>query len=355
MMKGLVLSGGKGTRLRPITHTRAKQLLPVANKPILFYGLEAMATAGITDVGIVVGDTREEIREAVADGSAFGIKVTYIVQDEPLGLAHAIKVAQPYLGDDPFVMYLGDNLIRDGIGSLVGEFRGDTEHCHILLARVKNPQEFGVAELEGGRVVRLVEKPREPKSDLALVGVYMFNRDIHEAIKHIRPSWRNELEITDAIQRLVDQGHEVRSKIITGWWKDTGKLEDILEANRVILSGLDGKIETDLDPSTRVEGQVSIGPGTTVSASVLRGPLVIGEGCRIEGSYIGPFTSVHSGVEIRNSEVEHSIILENSSIVDIRARIESSLVGKDSEVRAAPGPPKVMRLMVGDYSQIEVL
>jgi glucose-1-phosphate thymidylyltransferase len=252
VMKGLILSGGKGTRLRPITHTRAKQLLPVANRPILFYGLEAMAEAGIQEVGIVVGDTRQEIEDAVGDGSAFGLEVTYIFQEEPLGLAHAILVAQAYLGEEPFVMYLGDNLIRDGIRPLVEEFRRDTEHCHILLAKVKNPEEFGVAELQGGRV----------KRDLALVGVYMFNRDIHQAIKHIKPSWRNELEITDAIQYLVDHGFEVRSQIINGWWKDTGKLEDILEANRVILSGLDGQLEAELDPDTRVEGQVKVGRGT---------------------------------------------------------------------------------------------
>ncbi|MCK4546091.1 MAG: glucose-1-phosphate thymidylyltransferase [Candidatus Eisenbacteria sp.] len=353
-MKGLILSGGKGTRLRPITHTRAKQLLPVANKPILFYGLEAMAKAGITDVGIVVGDTREEIQAAVGDGSAFGVKVTYVHQKEPLGLAHAIKVSRPYLEEDPFVMYLGDNLIRDGIRTYVDEFRSDTGHCHILLAKVQTPQEFGVAELEDGRVTRLVEKPMEPKSDLALVGVYMFNNDIHDAIDHIKPSARNELEITDAIQYLVDQGDEVRSKIINGWWKDTGKLEDILEANRVILSGLKGKIEAEIGEDTRVEGPVSIGKGTRVWNSVLRGPLIIGGDCRIEEAFIGPFTSIHNGAEIRNSEIQHSIILENSSIVDIGSRIESSLVGKNSEIRTASGPPKSMRFMIGDYSRIEV-
>ncbi len=353
-MKGLILSGGKGTRLRPITHTRAKQLLPVANKPILYYGLEAMAEAGITDVGIVVGETHEEIREAVGDGSRFGLCVTYVHQEEPLGLAHAIKVAQSFLGEDPFVMYLGDNLIRDGIRPLVDEFRADTEHCHILLAKVKNPQEFGVAELEGGRVKRLVEKPKEPKSDLALVGVYMFNRDIHDAIEHIRPSKRNELEITDAIQYLVEQGREVRSKIISGWWKDTGKLEDILEANRVILSGLTGAVEVELDPSVRVEGEVSVGEGTRIANTLLRGPLVIGRDCVIENSYVGPFTSIHSGVVIRNSEIEHSIILENSSILDIGTRIESSLVGRNSEVKMTPGLPKTTRFMVGDYSRIEI-
>jgi glucose-1-phosphate thymidylyltransferase len=354
MMKGLILSGGKGTRLRPITHTRAKQLLPVANKPILFYGLEAMAEAGIDDVGIVVGDTREEIRSAVGDGSAFGVRVTYVHQEEPLGLAHAIKVAQPYLGQDPFVMYLGDNLIRDGIRPYVDEFRSDTQHCHILLAKVSNPQEFGVAELEEGRVKQLVEKPAEPKSDLALVGVYMFNAEIHEAIEHIKPSRRNELEITDAIQDLVDTGKEVKSKIVNGWWKDTGKLEDILEANRVILGGLRGEVNVDLSADTRVEGEVSIGKGTRVWNSVLRGPLVIGDECRIENAFVGPFTAIHNHVEFRNSEVQHSIILENSSIVDIGSRIESSLIGENSEVRTTSGHPKSMRFMIGDYSQIEV-
>ena len=352
----MILSGGRGTRLRPITHTSAKQLVPVANRPILFYGIEAIRDAGITDVGIVVGDTREEIKAAVGDGSRFGIKVTYIHQADPLGLAHAVKVSEPFLGKDSFVMFLGDNLIKDGITPLVDEFRRDSPNCQILLAEVRNPQEFGVAELSGDRVVRLEEKPKNPRSNLALVGVYMFDSTIFEAVNAIRPSRRNELEITDAIQYLIDHKFDVRSHVITGWWKDTGKLEDMLEANRIILSGMTRKIEGTVSPDTRIEGPVEIGVGSNVSGSVLRGPIVIGKNCTIRGAYIGPFTSIADDVEVVDSEVEHSIILENSKIQGLRRRIESSLIGRDVTVHRNPERvPAAYRLMVGDHSQIEVM
>jgi glucose-1-phosphate thymidylyltransferase len=348
------LSGGKGTRLRPITFTSAKQLVPVANKPILFYGLEAIRDAGITDIGIVVGDTHEEIRAAVRDGSQFGVHVTYIQQEAPLGLAHAVKVSRDFLGDDSFVMFLGDNLIKDGITPLVDEFRRERPNCQILLAKVKNPQEFGVAELDGHRVARLEEKPAQPRSDLALVGVYMFDRTVWEAVEAIRPSRRGELEITDAIQYLIDTKRDVRSHVITGWWKDTGKLEDMLEANRIVLSGLAGDIRGEVDEKSRIEGEVVIGEGTRILASTLRGPLIIGRNCVIEDAFVGPFTSIHDRVEIRASEVEHSILLEESKVLGLQHRMESSLLGRSVEITRGDHRPATYRFLVGDQAKIEV-
>lgn len=349
-----MLSGGKGTRLRPITHTSAKQLVPIANKPILFYGLEAIRAAGIVDVGIIVGDTAPEIEEAVGDGSAFGIKVTYIHQDAPRGLAHAVMIAEEFMGKEPFVMYLGDNLIMGGITDFVDEFQRNRPNAQILLARVPNPSDFGVAELGEGRVVRLEEKPREPKSDLALVGVYMFDAGVFEATRRIEPSWRNELEITDAIQYLIDDGQTVRAHEVTGWWKDTGKLEDILEANRMILEAVQGRIDGDVDASSRIDGNVVVEEGAEVRGSVLRGPLVIGRNTKVQKSYIGPFTSVYHDVVIQNSELEHSIILENSRIINLGHRMERSLVGKNVEIVQSGEMPKAYRFMVGDASRIEV-
>lgn len=329
--------------------------MPVANKPILFYGIEAIRDSGITDIGIVVGDTREEIKAAVGDGSAFGVQVTYIHQQDPLGLAHAVKVSEPFLKDDSFVMFLGDNLIKDGITGLVDEFRREKPNSQILLAEVKNPEEFGVAELVGDKIVRLEEKPKKPRSNLALVGVYMFDAHIFEAVHAIKPSRRNELEITDAIQYLIDKKYDVRSHVITGWWKDTGKLEDMLEANRIILSGLHQKIEGDVSEDTRVEGEVVIGAGTTVVGSTLRGPIVIGQNCVIKSAFVGPFTSIADQCRIIDSEVEHSIILEGSSITGLRRRMESSLIGRNVTVTRQPDrQPQAYRLMVGDSSQIEV-
>ena len=353
-IKALVLSGGKGTRLRPITHTSAKQLVPIANKPILFYGLEAIREAGIIDVGIVVGDTHREIEEAVGDGSVFGLRVSYIRQEAPLGLAHAVKVSDEYVGKEPFVMYLGDNLIMGGITDFVAEFQKNKPTAQILLARVDNPSEFGVAELEGGRVVRLEEKPKEPRSNLALVGVYMFDAEILEAVNSIEPSWRDELEITDAIQHLIDAGKDVRAHEVTGWWKDTGKLEDILEANRMLLEDVERRIEGSVDGSSRVDGSVVVEAGAVIEGSVLRGPLVIGRGTRIVKSYIGPYTSVSHGVTIQNAEIEHSIVLENSRISNLGQRMERSLIGKDVEIAKSATMPKAYRFMVGDASRIEV-
>ena len=354
-MKGLILSGGEGTRLRPITHTQAKQLVPVANKPILFYGLESMCQAGIKDIGLVVGSTRREIEAAVGNGHRFGLKVTYIEQESPLGLAHAVKISEPFLKKSPFVMYLGDNIIKDGINSLVKEFKFRKPNAMILLAHVKEPQRFGVAELKEEKVVKLIEKPKKPKSDLALVGVYMFDHNIFKAVKAIRPSWRNELEITDAIQYLIDKKYKVHSHIINGWWKDTGRLEDILEANRIVLDSLESKIYGKVDSKSNLIGKVRIEKGAEVIKSTIRGPAVIGRKTKIINSYIGPYSSISYNVTVNNSEIEHSIILEKSTIDNLNHRLEDSLIGKNVYIGTSPLKPKAYRLMVGDNSQVGVL
>ncbi len=353
-MKALVLSGGRGTRLRPITYTSAKQLVPVANRPILFYVLDSIAAAGIRDVGIVVGDTHMDIRSAVGDGRHWGFRVTYIQQEAPLGLAHAVKISEPYLGREPFVTVLGDNLLRDGIAPFVEEYQRIRPNTQILLAKVKDPQRFGVAELKGGRVVSLVEKPTVPKSDYALVGVYLFDHTIFEAVRHISPSWRGELEITDAIQYQIDRGYAVLPHIVTGWWKDTGRLEDILEVNRLILDTLETRIEGHLDPESVVEGKVVIERGAEIVRSIIRGPAIIGKGCRIVNASIGPFTSIGADTEIVQSEVVHSVILEQVKIVDIGARVEDSLIGKNVHIARSPHRPGALRLMLGNNSQVGI-
>lgn len=353
-MKALILSGGEGTRLRPITHTSAKQLIPVANKPILFYAIGAVVDAGISDIGMIVGDTREEVKTAVGDGSEWKAKITYIEQEAPLGLAHAVKIAKDFLGDEPFVMFLGDNLIKDGITSLVKEFKRNKPNAQILLARVQDPQRFGVAVLQNGKVVKLIEKPKEPPSDLALVGVYMFDSHIFEAVDNIKPSWRNELEITDAIQYLIDQNYDVKPHIIDGWWKDTGKLEDLLEANRILLEDVSRRDEGFVDSQSKIIGNVIIEKGAEIINSTVRGPAIIGEKSKVINSYIGPFTSVYFETTIMNSEIEHSIILEKSSICDV-LRLEDSLVGKNVEVAKSPLKPRAYRLMIGDNSKVGLI
>src|SRR3954447_21671969 len=314
-MKGLILSGGKGTRLRPLTHTSAKQLVPVANKPVLFYGLEAMAEAGIEEVGIIVApETGNETREAAGDGSRFGLRIEYIEQDAPLGLAHAVLTAEEFLGDSPFVMYLGDNLLRNGIVALVDEFREAQPDALILLTPVSDPQNYGVAELDGdNRVARLVEKPEEPKTDLALVGVYMFTSAIFDAARSIEPSWRNELEITDAIQTLVDRGLRVDPHVVHGWWKDTGQVQDMLEANHLILDDLEERVDGELVDS-RVEGRVVIEPGARLERTTVRGPAMIGARTQLSDAYVGPYTAIGEDVTISHAEVEYSIVLSGSAI-----------------------------------------
>ena len=353
-MKGLILSGGKGTRLRPLTYTSAKQLVPVANKPVLFYGLEALAAAGIREIGMVVGDTKDEIKAAVGDGSKWNVKVTYIEQDAPRGLAHAVLISEAFMGRDPFVMYLGDNLLNRGINEFVDEFVREAPAAQILLTKVPDPQMFGVAELEDGRVVRLVEKPKEPKSDLALVGVYMFSSAVFDAVKRIKPSFRNELEITDAIQDLIDRGLPVRPHLVQGWWKDTGKLEDMLEANRLILDTIDRRIDGAVDADSRIEGKVIVEAGAVVERSVIRGPVIIGSGARILHAYVGPFTSIGGGAEIRESEIEHSIVLEGSVISNLANRVEDSLIGRNVRIYRMPVKPAAYRFMLGDNSEVGI-
>jgi glucose-1-phosphate thymidylyltransferase len=354
-LKGLILSGGKGTRLRPITHTSAKQLVPVANKPVLFYGIEAMAQAGIDDVGIIIApETGDEIRAAAGDGTRFGVKLTYIVQEAPLGLAHAVLTAQPFLGDSPFVMYLGDNLLQGGIEDLVAAFRANKPDSLILLTPVPDPEHFGVAELRDGAVVQLVEKPAEPRTDLALVGVYMFTPAVHAAARAIKPSGRGELEITDAIQHLVDEGLRVEPHIVRGWWKDTGRLEDMLAANRLVLDTIEGRVEGELVES-QVDGRVVVEGGARLERSTVRGPAIIGTGARLTDCYIGPYTAIGEGCEIQNAEVEHSILLARSSVRGLAGRMESSLLGRNVKVGRDHRQPRAYRFLVGDNSEIGIL
>jgi glucose-1-phosphate thymidylyltransferase len=356
-LKGLILSGGAGTRLRPITHTSAKQLVPVANKPVLFYGIEALVEAGVSEIGIIIApETGDEIRETAGDGSAFGTKITYILQDEPAGLAHAVLTAEEFIGGSHFVMYLGDNLLRDGLRGLVSTFREADPDALILLTPVDDPQSYGVAELDGdGGIVRLIEKPKDPPSNLALVGVYLFGPAIFDAARALEPSWRGELEITEAIQGLIDDGHRVQSEIVTGWWKDTGQLADMLEANRLVLEEIETQLDGEIDERSRVEGRVVLSEGARVSGSVVRGPAVIGPGACIEDSFIGPYTSIGADVHVRRSEVEHSILLAGSVVEDLGTRMEASLLGRNVKLTRSDGMPKTFRLLVGDNSEIELI
>ena len=353
-MKGLILSGGNGTRLRPLTFTRSKQLVPVANKPILFYGIETLAAAGIRDIGLVVGETHDEIEQAVGSGSRWNVSVTYIRQDAPLGLAHAVLISESFIGNEPFVMYLGDNLLAKGIVPLVEQFKATKPAAQILLTRVSDPEQYGVAETEGDKVVRLVEKPKNPVSNLALVGVYMFGPQVFESVKRIKPSSRNELEITDAIQDLIDRDLVIMSKIVNGWWKDTGRLEDLLEANRLILDTLDTHIDGTVDDASRIEGKVIIESGAIVDHSVVRGPVIIGHNAQIRDAYIGPFTAIMSDVEINGSEIEHSIVMEGSRITGLTDRITDSLIGSHVKVDRLPTKPAALRFMLGDRSEVSI-
>jgi glucose-1-phosphate thymidylyltransferase len=360
-MKGLILSGGAGTRLRPITHTSAKQLVPIANKPILFYGIEDMVAAGIDEIGIVVGETAAEIVAAVGDGSRFGARVTYLPQDAPLGLAHCVLIARDFLGDDDFVMYLGDNMLQQGLDEFVGEFEsarangGDrSPSAQILLAHVEDPTQFGVAAVdESGEVLHLVEKPKDPPSDLALVGVYLFDPTIHEAVASIEPSARGELEITDAIQWLLEHGHRVRHEVLRGWWIDTGKKDPLLDCNRLVLGTIEARNDGKVDEGSTIEGEVVIEAGGEVVGSRIRGPAIIGERTRVVNSYIGPFTSVAADCEVVDSELDHSVVLAGSQIVGID-KLTDSLIGRSVEVVRSDRRPRALRLMLGDHSKVEL-
>jgi len=358
-MKALILAGGEGTRLRPITHTSAKQLVPVANKPILFYGIEAMVAAGITEIGVITGSTGPEVRQALGDGSAFGATITYIPQDAPLGLAHCVLIAQGFLGDDDFVMYLGDNLLEQDLGAFVRAFETartslEPPAAQILLKRVPDPQRFGIATLDGdGNVVALVEKPAEPPSDLALVGVYLFDREIHDAVRAIEPSARGELEITDAIQWLITNGRRVRTELLTGWWIDTGKLTPLLEANRLLLERIEPRVDGSVDDLSSLDGRVVVEAGAEIVNSTLRGPVTIGAGTRIVDSFIGPFSAVGDGCEVLGSEVEHSVIMSGSRVAHI-PRLEDSLIGRDAVIERTGRRPRALRLMIGDHCQVDV-
>jgi glucose-1-phosphate thymidylyltransferase len=357
-MKGLILSGGKGTRMRPITHTAAKQLLPVANKPILFYAIEAIKSAGIEDIGIIISpETGEDVKTTVGDGSRWDLKITYIVQDLPLGLAHAVKTARPFLKDDTFVMYLGDNLIKDGVAPLVDRFNKAKVDAFLLLKEVANPSSFGVAQLApDGRIICLEEKPAKPKSNLALVGVYLFNNKIHKAIDEIKPSRRGELEITDAIQRLIDTDFHVGSYVLTSWWLDTGKKDDMLEANRVVLDEMsDVSMLGELRDGSRISGRVHVGKGSILKNCTVRGPAMIGDDCVLENSYVGPFTSIGDGARVTHAEIEHCILREKCQIVDFHGRIEDSLIGVNVELSRSNYKPVAFRLMLGDDSKVEVV
>ena len=353
-MKALVLAGGSGTRLRPITHTSAKQLVPVANKPILFYGLEQIRDAGITDVGIIVGDTEAEVRAAVGDGSALGIEVTYLRQDAPLGLAHALLTGAEFLGDEDFVMFLGDNLIEGGIEELVAAFERDRPAAQVLLKPVADPTRFGVAELDGdGRIAGLVEKPADPPSDLALIGVYLFTPRILAAAREISPSARGELEITDAIQRLVDDGAEVRASVVHGWWLDTGKKDDLLEANRIVVGEVARRVEGELDDDSEAVGAVVIEPGARLVRSTVRGPAVIGAGTVLTDAFVGPFTSIAAGCTIERSELEYSVLLPGCVVTDM-PRMEGCLLGREVTVKRTERRPAAHRLLVGDHGHVEI-
>ena len=351
-LKGLILSGGAGTRLRPITHTSAKQLVPVANKPVLFYGIEALVGAGIEEIVIIIApETGGEIREAAGDGSAFGAKITYVEQDAPKGLAHAVLTAEEAIGGSPFVMYLGDNLLRDGITDLVEGFRSSGPEASILLTPVPDPWSYGVAELDGDKVVRLVEKPKDPPSNMALVGVYMFSPKIFDAARAIEPSGRGELEITDAIQYLIDSGSRVESHSVKGWWKDTGQLADMLEANRLVLEDIEPEIEGECIDS-KVEGRVVIAAGAKVERSTVRGPAIIGAGAVITDAFIGPYTSIDENVVVEHSEVEHSILLAGAEVRGLDVRLEASLLGREVKLGRSEGMPRTMSMIVGDKSEI---
>jgi glucose-1-phosphate thymidylyltransferase len=357
--RALITAGGRGTRLRPLTHTNNKHLIPIANKPMIHFALEAVAAAGIRTVGIVINpDTGDEIRRALGDGAAWGLDLTYVLQEAPLGLAHVVRCAEAFLRREPFVFYLGDNVVVGGIRPFIERFHARGDHCHLVLARVKDPQRFGVAEIAGDRVLRVVEKPAAPTSEYAVTGIYVYDSPIFEAVQAVAPSARGELEISDAHQYLLEQGYQVGFSEITGWWKDTGKPEDLLEANRVALDQLLDKgvpeVRGSVDRESDVAGKVLVEPGARIIASQVRGPAIIGADAVIERSYIGPFTAIGARCRIRDSELEYSILFEDTAILDADVRIERSLLGREVLVRRGDGRPKTQKFILGDQSIVEL-
>lgn len=354
-MKALVTSGGKGTRLRPITHTQNKHLIPIANKPILYYALEYIADVGIRDVGIIVNADSNEVQRALGGGEPWGLRITYIPQEAPLGLAHCVKIAQDFLNGEPFVFYLGDNMVVGGIRRFVDEFKSSGASCHLTLARVKDPERFGVPEIRGNRIINIEEKPKHPKSDFAVAGIYIYDESIFEAVNKIKPSDRGELEISDAHQYLIEHGFQISFSEITDWWKDTGKPADLLEANRLVLDNIKSKIEGSVDKQSHIAGEIILEDGSAVINSNIRGPVIIGKNTVIENSYIGPFTSLYYDCEVRNSEVEFSIVLAHCKIIDVGIRIEASLLGNDVQIVQTREKPRTHRFMIGDQGRVEVV
>ncbi len=354
-MKALITAGGRGTRLRPLTHTHNKHLIPIANKPMLAYAIEAVRDAGIKEIGIVTNADNQDVQTAFGSGKEYGVKLTYIPQSAPLGLAHVVKISQSFIKDEPFIFYLGDNMLVGGVAKFVEAFKTNKSNCHLTLAKVKDPERFGVPELKGGRIVSIEEKPKKPKSDYAVAGIYLYDESIFEAVNAIKPSARGELEISDAHQYLLSKKKKVTYSEITGWWKDTGKPYDLLEANRLVLENQETMILGKVDDASHLSGKIVIGKGSKIINSVLRGPLIIGENCLIEDAYIGPFTSIYDSTFVKRSEIEFSIVLKDCRIEDVGIRIEESLLGNDVQIVSASKKPKTNRFMLGDQSRVEVV
>lgn len=354
-MKALIASGGRGTRLRPITHTQNKHLIPIANKPILYYAIEAAVNAGIKQIGIVHNADSLEVPHAIGDGSRWGAKITYIPQQTPGGLSQVVALAEPFIGNDRFIFYLGDNMVVGGVKRFVDEFEKSDCNCYLTLSKVKDPERFGVPEIRNGKIIAVEEKPKKPKSNFAVAGIYLYDKTIFEAVKAIKPSARGELEISDAHQYLIDKGYKIGYAEITGWWKDTGKPADLLEANRLILDNITPVHQGEVDPQSVIAGKVVIGKGAKIINSVVRGPAIIGDNCVIEDAYIGPFTSIGNKTVVRKSEIEYSIVLRDCKILDVHIRLEGSILGNDVEVVEGTGKPRVHRFMIGDQSRVEVV
>jgi glucose-1-phosphate thymidylyltransferase len=353
-MKGLILSGGKGSRLRPFTYTNAKQLVPIANKPVLFYAIEQLVECGITQIAVIVGDTAEQVKSAVGDGKRFGAEITFIQQDAPLGIAHAVKTAHPFLGDSPFVLYLGDNFVLGGIKPYVDRFATGNGGSQILLHRVDNPEAFGIAEFVGDKLTRIVEKPKDPPSDLAVIGIYMLQPDVFPVIDSLKPSGRGELEITDALQGLLDGGRSVNAEVLDRYWIDTGKMDDILNANRIVLGTIAHRIEGEIDERTRVYEPVIVEKRARVQNSVLRGPLIIGAGTEIIDCYVGPNSAIDHGCRIKGCRIDDTIVMEETVIEDIHFPVLQSMIGRYVELRGGHGAGGGYKLTLGDHSRIEM-